>query len=99
MDFTANLTTLYAIFGEPVIYTPAGGAAQPAKKAIYNRPGSTLYGGDVLVTEHTLRYMTADFPAVARGDGFTIGGATFVVREAPQSILDGAEFAATLAKV
>ena len=99
MDFSPNLAVLYAIFGTPVEHTPAASGTPKTEKAIYNCPGSTLYGGDALVTEHTLRYPAAAFPPVGRGDKFVINGGAFFAREPAQTIHDGAECVVVLGRV
>lgn len=60
-------------------------------RAILDCPGESLLGGAVLGTDFSLRYPVATFPNVRRGDQFEIGGALYVVSEAPQAVSDGLE--------
>lgn len=99
MDFSADLAIFYADFGVSVIYTPKGGVADEPQLAIFNQPGMTVIGGEILATDYSLRYPATTFPAVKRGDGFSIGGVAYTAREAAQSAGDdGIEHIVPLAK-
>lgn len=99
MDFAADLALFYADFGVPVVYTPKGGVAVEPRQAILDQPGMELIGGNVLATDYSLRYPVATFPAVKRGDGFSIGGVAYTAREAAQPVsVDGLEHIVPLAK-
>ena len=94
MSVPVDIRPFYVDFGVDVTHTPKAGGQSSASTtalAIHDLPGTVIYDGSVQATDHTLRYPRASFPAVARGDTFAIGGATFTVREAPQALLDGAE--------
>ena len=69
MDFADDTLLLYADFGVSVTHTPAAGGASTTALAIHDLPGVVLYDGGLAATDHTLRYPTASFPAVARGGG------------------------------
>lgn len=97
MDFASDLALMYAEFGVDVLHTPATGAPV-AGRAIFDQPGTALIGGEILATEFGLRYPAATFPAVRRGDRFTISGVNYTVRETPQPTLDGLEYIAPLAR-
>lgn len=96
MDFAADTPLMYSDFGVLVTLTPKGGGASTSALALHRRPGTTVIGGDLLVTEHTLRYPLASFPNVKRGDTFAIGSETFKVRENPQVTAAGLEALAPL---
>lgn len=99
MDFSADISLFYADFGVPVIHTPKGGVATAPKLALFNQPGTVMIGGDVLATDYSLRYPVATFPAVKKGDGFTIGGIAYTARESAQPAGDdGLEHIVPLAK-
>lgn len=99
MDFAADLSMFYADFGVTVVYTPKGGVAVEPQLAILDQPGMELIGGNVLATDYSLRYPVATFPAVKRGDGFSIGGVAYTAREAAQpASVDGLEHIVPLAK-
>lgn len=97
MDFASDLVLMYAEFGVDVLHTPAIGAPI-AGRAIFDQPGTALIGGEILATEFALRYPAAVFPAVRRGDQFTVAGANYSARENPQPTLDGLEFIVPLAR-
>jgi hypothetical protein len=98
MNPAADLPAHYAIFGELVTHDPLAAGSTTTALAINNRPGRVVQDGQALVTEHTLRYQTASFPAVKQGDVFTIAAVDYLVTEAPLSLIDGAEHVAVLAK-
>lgn len=98
MNPAADLPSLYAVFGEWVTHDPLAAGSVTTELAINNRPGRVVQDGQVLVSEHTLRYPTASFPAVKQGDVFTISAVDYIVTEAPLPLLDGAEHVAVLAK-
>lgn len=82
MDFS-DLAPFYADFGLDVTHTP--GVGSPATgKALFDQPGTTIIGGEILATDYTIRYPVTTFQAVKRGDQFTIGGATYTARESAQ---------------
>lgn len=92
MNFAPDLALQYADFGQSVVYTPLGGGATVTALAILDQPGQVLIGGEVLATDYSLRYPTASFPAVKRGDTFTTAGVTYTVRESAQNAsVDGLE--------
>ena len=92
------LTAIYTMLGQQVTHTPAVGSPAVGL-ALHSMPGLDLFAGELLTTDHALRYARASFPVVQKGDGFTIGGVNYVAREAAQSILDGKECHVQLAKV
>ena len=98
MDFFDDVLAMYADFGLDVIYTPAAGSPVTGK-ALFDQPGTAIIGGEILATEYTLRYPLTTFPAVKRGDSFSIGGATYTARESAQpASLQGDEMIVPLAK-
>lgn len=97
MDFTPDLPALYADFGVTAAHTPAGGGSTTTARAILDQPGTTVIGGEILATDCTLRYPTASFPAIKRGDSIVIGGTTYTARESAQPLLDGLEHIVPLA--
>lgn len=98
MDFAADLSLFYADFGVEVTHTPKLGGASRLSRAIHDQPGMTMIGGDILATDHTLRYPTADFPLVRKGDTFLIRGVTYAARENAQPLQDGLEFTVPLVR-
>lgn len=99
MDFADDLPFFYAEFGVEVTHTPkAGGASSPPELALHDQPGMTMIGGDILATDHSLRYPLATFPVVRKGDTFLIAGVTYTARENAQPLQDGLEYTVPLAK-
>jgi len=98
MDFAGDLSLFYTDFGTPVTWTPQAGSPVTAL-ALHDLPGTTLIDGQLLATDHSLRFPLASFPAVKRGDAFTIEGVAYVAREGAQLIgVDGIEAIVPLAK-
>lgn len=93
-----DFADMYADLGGPVTYTPLAGAAVTGA-AIFASPGSTALGDEVVITEPSLRFRLADFPAVVRGGTFLQGGTTWRVRQAPTLLLDGQEAIVPLERV
>lgn len=92
------LTPIYTMLGQQVTHTPAVGSPAVGL-ALHSMPGVELFAGELLTTDHALRYARDSFPAVQKGDAFTIGGVNYVAREAAQNILDGKECHVQLARV
>jgi hypothetical protein len=97
MDLT-DLAPFYADFAVTVTHTPLVGS--PASgSALFDQPGTTIIGGEILATDYSLRYPTATFQAVTRGDSFSIGAATYTARESAQpATIDGLEQIVPLAR-
>lgn len=97
MDFS-DLAPLYADFSVTVTHTPLVGS--PASgAALFDQPGTTIIGGEILATDYSLRYPVTTFQAVKRGDQFTIAGATYTARESAQpDSIDGLEHIVPLAR-
>lgn len=90
MSFAApSLSALYASLGEAVTLTPVAGSPVSGR-GVFDRAGKPVFG-EVMASEPSLRYAVTTFPAVVRGDVFTIGGAQWRVRQAPRLLLDGSE--------
>ena len=86
-----DIDLLYADFGVDVTHTPAGGGPTTAK-AMFDRPGTVLVGGEMLATDYSVRFPVAAFQTVKRGDRFVIGGTTYLARENSQPAdIDGLE--------
>lgn len=98
MDFSGDLSAFYADFGVSVSHTPNAGGQVTTAIAILDEPGQEVIGGDILATDYSLRFPASSFPAVKRGDAFTINGATFTAREDAQPLQDGLERIVPLAK-
>lgn len=97
MDLS-DLAPLYADFSVTVIHTPLVGSPRTGQ-AIFDAPGTTLIGGEILATDYSLRYPVTTFQAVKRGDAFTIAGAGYTARESAQpATIDGLEHIVPLAK-
>lgn len=93
-----DLTPFYADFAVDVTHTPQGGV--PVRgRALFDRPGTVIVGGEMLATDYSVRFPVVTFQSVKRGDQFTIGGAQYIARENPQpASLDGLEFIVPLAR-
>ena len=89
--FTRRLSALYARLGRDAQFTPAGGDAQPVR-VLLDEPGGLGLDGLQMRTEPVIRMQAADAPTgVHRGDRFTIGGRTWIAREAGMPLFEGAE--------
>lgn len=98
MDFSADLAIAYADFSVTVTHTPLVGSPRVAL-ALFDQPGTTIIGGEILATDYSLRYPVATFQAVKRGDAFTIGGLSYTARESAQpASIDGLEHIVPLAR-
>lgn len=91
MNFSADLAALYADFGVAATHTAAGGGATTTAMAILDQPGQAVIGGDLIATDYSLRFPTASFPAVKRGDTIVVAGIAYTAREDAQPMLDGLE--------
>lgn len=81
----------YADFAVPVTHQPLVGNWSTAT-ALFDQPGTTIIGGEILATDYSLRFPVATFPAVKRGDKFLIGSTTYTARENAQpASIDGLE--------
>lgn len=97
MDFS-DLDPFYADFAVDVTHTPVVGSPATGK-VLFDRPGTTIIGGEILATDYTIRYPATTFQAVKRGDSFTIAGATYTARESAQpASLQGDEMIVPLAR-
>jgi hypothetical protein len=97
MDLS-DLDLFYSDFAVEVTHVPASGAPSSGM-ALFDMPGTTLIGGDLLATDYSLRYPAVTFQTVRRGDTFTISGADYTVREAPQpASFEGGEMMVPLAR-
>lgn len=96
--FTRSLPMLYRRLGEVCTFTPAGGAAVPDVRVMFDQPGSVGLDGMQQTLEPVVRVQTSQVPAVARGDVFAIGGTSYRAREAGLPLLDGAELQVPLAR-
>lgn len=98
MNFAADLALFYADFGVLVTHTPKAGTAVPPALALHDQPGMTVIGGDVLATDHSLRFPAATWPVVRKGDQFVIKGVVYQARENAQPLDVGDEFTVPLIK-
>lgn len=99
MNPAADLALFYAAWpATDVMFTPAAGGASKAGRAIFDQPGITVLGGEVLATDFTLQYPLTAFPGVKKGDRFQVCGVTYTVREFPQPTQDGLEVTVPLSK-
>lgn len=99
MIFDADLPLFYADFGTTATHTPAGGAASDPALVLFSLPGANALGGGLVMTAPVVQYPAGSFPSVARGDTFSINGATWRVSESPLPTEDGAEMIAPLSRV
>lgn len=100
MFFTAaERASLYADCADgAAVHTPAGGGSSTSGAVMFHAPGSSVLGGQVMVTDYAITYRKAVFPTMRRGDTVVFDGVTYQVREAEQSLFDGLELFVTLAK-
>ncbi len=98
MDFASDLSLFYLDFGVEVTLTPKGGGASSTGLALHDLPGVTVLGGEVLATDHTLRFLAAAFPTIRKGDTFKIGAVSYTARENAQPLQDGLEYTVPLVR-
>lgn len=98
MDFSADLSLFYVEFSVDVTHTPKLGGASTMFKAFHDQPGMTIIGGDILATDHALRFIDSSVPFVRKGDALMIGGVTYTARENAQQLSDGLESTVSLAR-
>lgn len=98
MDFAADLPLFYADFGVEVTHTPKGGGSATSNLALHDQPGLTVLGGDVIATDHGLRYPAASFPFIRKGDSLVVASVSYIARENAQPTRRGDEMTVPLAK-
>jgi len=98
MNFADEMPLFYADFGVLAVHTPKAGGASSSGFVLHDQPGMTLIGGDILATDHSLRYPVATFPVVRKGDTFLVAGVSYSARENAQPLQDGLEYTVPLAK-
>ena len=87
-----NLGTFLADFGVPCT------AGAISSVGILDMPGQLLANGMVLSTDYTLTCKSADFGGLFYGDGITVGGVAYQVREV-RKLDDGSFCEITLSKL
>ena len=97
--FEDILAQLYAATAQTVTWTPVATGVPEDGLAQFNGPGSVLVGSEMLATDYGLRFAASTFPAVKRGDAFSVAGVAYIAREHAQPLLDGLEMHVPLAKV
>ena len=91
MNPSNDLAIVYAGWpAQDVRWLPRSGQGGTGR-AIFNEPGTTILGPDVVALDASLQYPTATFPGVRRGDRFVIDGHTWIARENAQPTQDGLE--------
>lgn len=96
MDGLYSLRMIYAAWpAKTVRHEPSVGAPREGR-AIFDQPGATLLGGDVVTTAPALHWVRDAFQPVLRGDVFVVDGKRYRVSEPPQPSVDGDEFSAPL---
>lgn len=98
MDFATDLSFFYADYGILAHHVPRAGSAPADGLVLFNQPGISLIGSDVIATDLSIQYPATTFPVVRQGDAFTIAGQSYVAREPHQPTADGAEFTVPLKK-
>lgn len=94
-----DLASLYADCADGnAVHTPAVGGASTTGSVTFHAPGSTVLGGQVMVTDYGITFAAGVFPAVKRGDVFVFAGTTYHAREAPESLYAGGELFVPLTK-
>jgi len=95
----AELDVFYDAFGVEATHRPAAGGPPTTVLVIHDEPGNQILGGEVFMTEPSLRYRTSTLPRAEKGDRFTLGRTEYIAREAAQNLKDGLEHLVPLAKV
>lgn len=88
MFTAADMAELY----DEGIGTPVLLAGETAPRfGLFAEPGAQVLGEEMIVTEPTLRYPVAQFPAMQRGQSLTVAGRAWRVRTTPTLLADGLE--------
>lgn len=96
MNLSNDIAILYAGWpAQSVVWIPRNGQGATGR-AIFNEPGTTILGPDVVSIDATLQYPAGVFPNVRRGDRFVIDGHTWIAREPAQPAQDGLEATVSL---
>lgn len=89
--FYADLAV--SVIHQPLVGTPITG------NALFDQPGTTIVGGEILATDYSLRYPVVTFQPVKRGDLFLVGATLYKARENAQpASIDGLEHIVPLAR-
>lgn len=84
MDFAADLSVMFADFGEQATHTPTGGSAITARVIVSHASQDVL--GLSMVDVPVITWRVADFGALARGAQIVVGATTWRLREAAQAV-------------
>jgi hypothetical protein len=74
-----NISSYLRLMGEPATWTHNGVAE--SVRALYQAPGASELGGDVIVTRSSALLCAADVPGIKRGDSLAINGTTWTIGE------------------
>ena len=99
--FTRNLPAMYRLLGAAGSYVPAGGGAAVALTVLLDMQGGEGgLEGLMQASAPQIRVRQADVPAgIDKGATFTVSGVQWRARERAVPLLDGAEWAAPVARV
>lgn len=93
-----DVSLFYADLAARVIHQPLAGNPRQGD-ALFDQPGTTIIGGEILATDYSLRYPVVTFQPVKRGDLFLIGATLYTARENAQpASIDGLEHIVPLAR-
>lgn len=97
MNFS-DLAPFYADFGVSATHTPQAGSPATGK-VLFDQPGTTIVGGEILATDYSVRFPAVTFQSVRRGDQVTIGSVNYLAREDAQpASFDGLEMIVPLSR-
>jgi hypothetical protein len=100
---TENLTVFLQDFGVPASWAPSGGGATVSGLMIFDMPEDTIMGGEVQSRQYSVRFLTATWPGLKRGEVLAVQGGQvpgqYKLRNDPNSEDDGAFSVVDLTKV
>lgn len=74
-----NLSSYLRLTGDAATWTH--NSAPVTVRALYQAPGASELGGDVIVTKPSALLCAADVPGIKRGDKLTLGVTTWTIGE------------------
>jgi hypothetical protein len=86
-------------FLKTVLWTPSIGGPQQSEQVRYRAPTQDALSGDTKSVDYSINYPATVLVGLKRGEAISVDGVQFIVRENPESQLDGTRFEAWLKKV
>jgi hypothetical protein len=85
-------------FLKTALWTPSAGGAQQSAQVRYRAPTQDALSGGAKSVEYSINYPATLLVGLKRNETITVAGVQFIVRENPESQLDGTRYEALLKK-